>query len=342
MTAGTSFFSNHSSHTGLALDLEQSYEIGRGGSGQFLVNGITRSEWGAQWTHTQRIDEVTSSYLFVDYPSHRSIYASSNLSRQFEGFSLNMTASGSHDPGEDGYSASSMSFNTYLQTNPRSLGHSGLSFTTDLSEQKGQLTEDSPATGRIVTPISTTSVDFRLFTAPLHLDRRTLFTDSFAIGQAWSATSNRIAPTVDASLGLTRSFRKSDSLRLNYTYRYDPLLSQIGSFSTGLNPLEALARSNTQQRLSATYLTLPLPRLSVSFSGGYGLPLNDRTLFATALYHVNNDWGLGMDASYERYVLDSYRDVEYLVSRRILGRDLVFYYSTKTKKLRFDFAELSF
>ncbi len=80
----------------------------------------------------------------------------------------------------------------------------------------------------------------------------------------------------------------------------------------------------------------------MSFSGGYGLPLNDRTLFATALYHVSNDWGLGIDASYERYVLDSYQDVEYLVSRRIFGRDLVFYYSNKTKKLRFDLAGSSF
>ena len=342
ITAGTSFFSSHTAHRGLALDLEQSYEIGRGGSGQFLVNGITRSEWGAQWTHTQRIDESTSSYLFVDYPSHRSLYASSNLSRQFNGFSLNMTASGSRDPGEDGYSASNTNLNIYAETNPHPLGRTNLSYTTDFSVQKGQLVEEAPGTGRVVTPISTDSVDVRLFTAPLHLDRRTLLTDSFSVGQAWSGIGGRIAPTVDASLGLTRSFRKNDSLRLNYTYRYDPLLSQIGSYSSGLNPLEALLRSNTQQRLSATYVTLPLPRLSVSFSGGYGLPLNDRTLFATALYHVNNDWGLGLDASYERYVLDSYRDVEYLVSRRIFGRDLVFYYSTKTKKLRFDLAGSSF
>ena len=112
----------------MALDLEQSYDVGRSGTGQFLVNGITRSEWGAQWSHTQRIDEVTTGYVFVDYPSHRSLYASSNLSRQFSGFSLNVNASGSRDPGVDGFSASTTSLNTYLQTNPSALGRSGLNY----------------------------------------------------------------------------------------------------------------------------------------------------------------------------------------------------------------------
>lgn len=342
LSSGTSFFNNHPDRHGLALDLEQSYDVGRGGSGQFLVNGITQSQWGAQWSHTQRIDEATSGYLFVDYPSHRSLYASSNLSRQFKGFSLNMTASGSRDPGQDGYAASSITGNMYVQTDPHPLGKSGLIYSIDLSTQKGTLTETSPDTGTVVTPVSTTAAEVRLSTNPFHPDRRTIITPSLRFGQAFSTTSNRLAPTVDFSLGLTRTFRKSDSLSLYYTYRYDPLLSQLGSYSTGLNPLEALLRSNTQQRLTATYTAQPLPRLSVSFSGGYGLPLNDRSLFATTMYRVTNDWGLGIAANYEQYVLDSYRDVEYLVSRRILGRDLVFYYSTKTKKVNFDFAGTAF
>ena len=36
--------------------------------------------------------------------------------------------------------------------------------------------------------------------------------------------------------------------------------------------------------------------------------------------------------------MDSYQDFEYSISRRVFGRDLVFYYSTKSKKVRFDFA----
>ena len=78
----------------------------------------------------------------------------------------------------------------------------------------------------------------------------------------------------------------------------------------------------------------------MSFSGSYGLPLNDRSLFSTASYRINRDWGIGLAASFERYLTDSYQDVEYSVSHRILGRDLTFYYSTRTKKINFDFAGL--
>ena len=338
LSPGTSFFGSQGVRHGLALDLEQTYQTGRGGTGLFLVNGITRSEWGAQWNHTQRLDPVTTGYLFVDYPAHRSLFASSNISRQFTGYTVNASASGSDDPGADGYKAKSYSLSTYVQSNPKAISHSILNYSTDLTVQQGSLTETAPGTGTVTTPISNRSVDVRLFTQPLQLGKRTNFTDSLTVGQVWSTQNNRLAPVVSASLGLTRTFRKSDSLALNYTYRYDPLLSLLGSPSSSLNPLEALLRSSTQQRVTATYLTVPLPRLTVAFSGGYGLPLNDRSLFASAHYRINTNWGVGVVSSYEEYVIDSYRDFEYSVSRKVFGRDLAVYYSTKTKKVRFDFA----
>ena len=337
-TSGASFFGNQAARHGMALDLEQSYDSGRTGSGTLLVSGITRSQWGAQWNHTQRLDDKTSSYFLIDYPEHRSLYAASNISRQFDGFSLNVSASGSRDPGNGGYSASSATVNTYLQTSPHMLGRTGINYTTDLSEQQGQLTESSPDTGKIVTPVSTTSADVRFFTAPVRFDKRTQLTDSFSVGEAFGGSRRSFAPTISANLGLMRTFRKTDSLSLNYTFSYDPLLSQLGTSSSGLNPLQALLQSTTQQRLTATYVAALLPRVSVSFSGSYGLPLNDRSLFGTAMYRINNNWGVGIAASQERYITDSYQDIEYSVSRRILGRDLTFYYSTRTKKVSFDFA----
>ncbi len=340
ISAGSSFFGEQNARHGMALDLEQTYDVGHVGSGQFLVSGITRSEWGAQWNHTQRLDEQTSSYFLVDYPEHRSLYATSNVSRQFSGFSLNISASGSNDPGNGGYSASSATLNTYLQTTPHMIGHSGLNYTTDLSEGRGQLSETSPTTGKIITPVQTTSAAVRFFTAPVHLDKRTQVTDSISIGQAYSDTQRTFAPTISANLGVTRTFRRADLLSLNYSFSYDPLLSQLGTSSSGLNPLQALLQSTTQHRLTATYTATLRPRLTTSFSGSYGLPLNDHSLFSTVQYRINNNWGIGLAASLEHYLTDSYHDTEYSISRRILGRDLTFYYSTRTKKINFDFAGL--
>ncbi len=338
LSSGQTFFGNQAARHGMALDLEQSYDVGRTGSGQLLISGITRSEWGAQWNHTQRLDDKTSSYFLVDYPQHRSLYAASNVSREFSGFSLNVNASGSRDPGNGGYSASSMTLNTYLQTTPKAIAHTPLNYTTDLGIQQGRLVENSPQTGQVVTPVSTTSAAVRLFTAPVRLDKRTQFTDSVSVGEAFGGARHSFAPTVAANLGLTRTFRKADFLSLNYSFSYDPLLSQLGTSSSGLNPLQALLQSTTQHRLTATYSASLAPRLSMSFSGSYGLPLNDRSLFSSASYRINQDWGIGLAASFEHYLTDSYQDVEYSVSRRVLGRDLTFYYSTRTKKINFDFA----
>lgn len=338
LSSGNGFFGGHAARHGLALDLEQTYQLGRGGQGQFLVSGLTRSEWGAQWSHTQRLDESTTGFLFVDYPSHRSLYASSNVSRQFNGFSFNLNASGSRDPGFDGYSAQSLSLNAYIQSNPRAFGHSGVNYTTDFAVQTGSLTSQAPGTGKITTPINTKSIDLRLFTAPQHLDKRTVVTNSLTVGQAWGGQRNQFAPTVSASLGLIRTFHQSDSLALNYTFRYDPLLTQIGTPAGGLDPLQALLRSPSQHRLTATFQATPFKRVQTSFSGGYGLPLNDRSLFASATYRVTPDWGLGLATTYENYLNDRYSDIEYSVTRRVLGRDLVFYYSNRAKKIRFDFA----
>lgn len=340
ISTGATFFGSQNARHGMALDLEQSYDVGHSGSGQLLISGITRSQWGAQWNHTQRLNDQTTSYFLIDYPAHRSLYASSNLSRQFNGYSLNVAASGSRDPGNGGFSASSMTVNTYLQTNPKTLGHSAVSYTTDIGIQRGQLTEKSPDTGTIVTPVSTTSANIRFFTTPLKLDKRTQLTETVSLGQAFGGAHNSFAPTVSASLGLTRSFRKADTLSLNYTFSYDPLLAQLGNSASGFNPLQALLQSTTQQRLTATYAAALSDHLSLSFSGSYGLPLNDRGLFATTTYRINKDWGIGLAGSFERYLSDSYQDVEYSVSRRIGGRDLTFYYSTRTKKINFDFAGL--
>lgn len=338
---GTSFssFGQGGSRPGLALDLEHTYSLGRGGTGALALSGLTRSEWGAHWNHSQRIDDATNSYIFVDYPSHRSLYASSSISRQFPGFSMSVSGSGSRTPGFAGYSSSNQAVSTYLQTNARQLGQSGINMTAGLSAQQGQLVQITPQLGRVVLPISTRSLDFRFFTAPSHPDRHTTLNNSLTVGQSWGRTGQS-APTVLGTLGLTRTTFGKGNMTLNYTYRYDPLFSQLGSSSTADNPLGSLYRSKSQQRMTLGYSLTPRPRLNVSLFGSYGLPLHDSNLFTYVDYRVSDNWGLGLSSSWDHYATARYSETQLSVTRRVLGRDLIFTYSSKTKKLRFDFASL--
>ena len=325
---------------GIALDLQHTYALGAGGTGQFLLSGLTRSDWGAHWDHTQRLDESTRTFFFVDYPAHRTLFASSNLSRQFNGFSLNMTGSGSRDPGLNGYSSSSTSLNTYLEANPRPLGRTGLSIVPSFGIQTGQYIQNAPGVPRQVIPVSTRTLDVRLFTAPLHPDAKTNVTD--ASRSARAGGSGKSAPTMLLNLGLNRAMPSNGSLGLNYTWRYDPLFSQLGTDPTGGGLLGTVYHSPVQQRLSLNYSANPGRRLTFYFNGGYGLPLGDTNLYTSLTYRVNGNWGLGLGVFYDRYLGNSYRESDISLYRRILGRDLGVTYSTLTKKVRFNIGGISF
>nr|MDQ2688382.1 hypothetical protein [Armatimonadota bacterium] len=336
---GTTFssFGQGATRPGMALDLEQTYAVGRGGTGALSLSGMNRSDWGAHWNHSQRIDEDTNSYIFVDYPSHRSLYASSSISRQFKGFSVNVSGNGSKTPDLGGYSSSNQVVNAYLQTNAKPLGRSRINMTTSLSVQQGKLVQITPDVGRIVLPISTRSLDFRFFTAPSHPDRHTTLNNSLTVGQSWGG-QRRSSPTLLGTMGLTRTTFGHGNMTLNYTYRYDPLFSQLGDSISPDNPLGSLYRSKSQQRMTLGYTLSPRPRLNISLFGSYGLPLHDSNLFTYVDYRINDDWGLGLSSSWDHYASARYSESELSVTRRLLGRDLVFTYSTLTKKVRFDLA----
>ncbi len=319
--------------TGWALDLQHTYQVGLNGSGQFLINGLTRSNWGAHWDHTQRLDSVTHTFFVVDSPDHRNLFASSNLTRQFAGFSLDTTASGSRDPSVNGYSSSSTGLNTSLATDPRALGRSGVNMVTSVAWQLGQYIQTLPGTARQTTAVSTQTASLRFFTPPLHPDAATDITDAFTIGQSWG--SGRTSPTMLLSLGADRDTPLNGKLSLNYSWRYDPLYSQLNVNPNG--GLPGTIYSPSQQRLTLNFAAQPTARLSMNFTGGYGLPLNDSNVYSDISYRLNPTWGVGVGEFFDRYLGNTYQETEFSLSRRILGRDLTLSYSTLTHHLTFNY-----
>ncbi len=337
-TGGSSYFAQHGQRPGLALDLEQNYTAGRGGTGQFSMSGLLRSDWGAQWNHTQRLDDHTNSYLYIDYPSHRSVFASSSLSREFKGFSLNLAANGNRDPGFQGYSYANSTVAASVQTTPRALAGSPINMTVGASVQRGQVTQSEPGVATTTTPLSTQSLDLHFFTAPFHPDRHTSLSNGFSVGQSWNA-SGQHSMTLLGTLGLTRTTWGKGNLGMNYTYRYDPLQSQLSTTRLSQsNTLGHFYQGPSQQRLSLNYNVSLRPRMNVFLISGYGLPLHDNNLFADFNYRISDNWGIDIASSWDHYAAASYQETQLSLTRRILGRDIVFTYSTKTKKLIFDLA----
>lgn len=338
LSTGGSYFSQHGGRPGVALDLEHTYSFGRSGAGSLGITGITRPDWGMQWNHTQRLDEKTSMYSYVDYPSHRSLFASSSLSREFQGFALNFSATGSRDPGYQGYSYANSTLVATLQTTPRSLAGTPVNMTFGLSAQRGQVTQSVPGQAKITTPLATQSLDMHFYTAPSHPDRHTTLTNGLTLGQSFSS-GGRHSMTLLGTLGAARTTFGHGSLNLGYTYRYDPLQSQLSTTRlTANNLIGSFYRGPSQQRLTLNYTVTPRPRMNLSLIGGYGLPLHDNNLFANFDYRVSDNWGIALASSLDHYASASYQETQISLTRRILGRDIVFTYSTKTKKVIFDLA----
>ena len=338
LSSGGSYFAQHGSRPGLALDLQHDYSFGHGGAGSLGITGITRPDWGMQWNQTQRLDDKTNSFLYVDYPSHRSLYASSSLSREFQGFALNLAASGNRDPGFQGYSYANSTVAASLQTTPHSLAGTPVNMTFGISAQRGQVTQTTPTTGKVVTPIATQSLDMHFYTAPMHPDRHTTLTNGLTVGQSFS-NAGQHSMTLLGTLGAARTTFGHGNLNLNYTYRYDPLQSQLSTTRLTANNLVGnFYRGPSQQRVTLNYSVSPRPRMNLSLISGYGLPLHDNNLFANFDYRISDNWGISLASSWDHYASANYQETQMSLTRRILGRDIVFTYSTKTKKVIFDLA----
>lgn len=325
----------------LALDLDHKYALADGGAGDFSVTGITSSIWGAHWDHMQNVGATARSFTTVDYPDHRALLASTQLTRQFTGFSLNMTASGNRDPGLNGYSSSSLAFTTSLAGNPYTLGRSGFSLIPSLAVQRGQYTQNLPGQSQEIFPVSTQTLEMLLSTKPLQPDAQTRVTDAFTVGESWG-DSGQTDPTMELNLGLKRDLPLNSHLGLNYLWRYDPLFSQLGTDPTGDGLLGTVYHSALQQRLTVSFDAAPSKKIALAMLGGYDLPLNDSNLYSSLTYRVNSNWGLGAGLLFDRYLGDTYRETLLTVSRRVWGRDLALSYSTLTRKLRFNFAGFAF
>ncbi|BDI28310.1 hypothetical protein CCAX7_003610 [Capsulimonas corticalis] len=326
------------SRPGVSLDLQQTYSMGAGGQGSLIMNSLTRSDWGAHWQHTQQIDSLTNSNFYIDSPAHRSIFGASNVSHRFKDFSLNFSANANQDPGQDGYSSSGTSLNTYLQTNAREIGATGINFVSTASWQSGQSNYTIPNSSKVTQSLDTEGLDMRFYTAPIHFGKDTSLSNSLTVGQTWSRGASQTSPTLLGTLGLQRVMPMHGRLNVNYTYRYDPLLSHYSdSTLAGLYNQAA-----SQHRMNIGYSATPSKKLLMSFSTNLGWPQNTTNLFSTVSYKYNDDWQLGLSTFYSKYFTGSYNATELSLTRRVFNRSIVFTYSTDTHKVRFDFGAGTF
>jgi len=306
----------YATRPGWSLDLLQSYNSVGGGerrfTGEFGFTGLSRSDWGFRWSHSQEFSPTTRGSLFLDFPQHRSVYLSTNLNRQMGALYMGLNLSANRSL--SGFNSSGLQGDVYVETTPRKVGKTGLMY----------------AVGGTATAVRTRALNYtnnslsqgihaRFYSQPFRLDHSTSLTSYVTIGNLWSNQSND-GLTALASLSATRTFGSSANLQLTYDFTRQP------TFLTG----------GGSHRLSANFFADGGNRWNFYFFSSVMLDAPTASLFSDLSYSFAPRWRFSLSATLQRFASGLYRDFEFGIARSIGGRDLVLSYSTFTHRIFFD------
>jgi len=310
---GERYGSAYARRPGFALDLLQGYNASAGGrrySGEFGFTGLTRGDWGFRWTHSQEFGRDTFTGLHVDFPQHRSVFGSGNLSQRIGNlrFGLNGTANTSLT----GFASSGTHADLYVETAPAKLRKTAALYALGANASTTRL-----ASGDIKSYSLSEGIHARLFTPSVRLDRSTTLSNAVSVGHQWNNHGTGGA-VVYATVSAMRSLGGNRTLQVGYDFVHQPVSVTEGDHRLSLSLGASDARLGVY-----LYNTLMLDTGAMSLIGDVQLSLAPR-------------WRLGVSASAQRYLSGSYTDVIVGLARNIGGRDVVLSYSTFNHRIMLD------
>ncbi len=313
-----------STQPGWAIDILKGYS--EQGShrfdGAYGFTGLTRSDWGFRWTHSQEFNQSTQGSFYVEFPHHDSLFSTANLSQQFKAFRWGANLAGGQTFNNG---ASNTQGNFYVEATPHRLaGSKAIQFTMGTTlVTNNTLSHDANIQSYQET---TEGVNLRAFTRPLALDKRTTLVNSLSVGQQWSDKGHNGA-TTQATIAMDHTLAGGGSVNLTYDFLTQPTGALI---------------SDGKHRVSGTYALLLQKRFQVRVSGSAYLDVPDSGLLADLSYKIDNHWRFLGSATLQRFQNTSYQDLEFTLGRRLGARELQLTYSTFTRRISFDLTATRF
>ncbi len=298
---------------GWSLDLVQSYNsLGAGSryTGQLGLTGLTRSDWGVRWNHSHEFSTDTRATFFLDFPQHRSVYASTNLQRQMGPFLMGANLSGNRTL--TGFSSTGMMGDLYLETVPKRVAKTGYTYALAATAGYSDL-KAGPYSNRAMTE----GLQARFNSSTFRLDRETTLTNYFTVGNAWSV-GGQSGMTALASLSANRTMKHAN-LQVSYDYTRQPTFLFDGS-----------------HRVSANFLATPNNRWNFMLYASTMLDAPSSSVVADLNYAFLPRWRWTFSANMHRFVNGNYRDLEFGIGRTLGGREFILSYSTYTHRFFFD------
>jgi len=300
----------YSTQPGWELDLEQDYNFEDSTEGSFTVNHITSaSNWGARWTQRKEIGDDSQLYNYIDFPSHRNLFGSTNYSHNFKEYTLNCDMSASKLPNTPGTYTS----DAYLQTHSKPVlgGLVNYSLTSKVSF-------DSAITNRFGTGLG-----FQLFGKPIRVGHSGNINTSLIAGHDWGG--NNAGTSLMANTGYSTMLGNFGQFGLDYTY----------SFSDAIF-------GDKSQRLSFNLNIHPSRKWSAYLYGTRGLTDGNLSAFGQLSYTFLPTWRVDLLGTYQKFGSYTYPDAEIALAKAIGKQEMSIIWSQSQKRFRVEFSALKF
>ncbi|HEY3298716.1 MAG TPA: Ig-like domain-containing protein [Armatimonadota bacterium] len=327
---------------GWGLDMRQQYKTDRS-QGTLEFSRITSSDWGAHFQHSQQLDPLTQTYLYLDYPAHQNLFGNFNIDHTFNAFNLGMNLSGSRFDG----GSNSMTGDLYARTKAKSIGKSIFKYTfsgtaaytrTDIkSEVATPITVIDPVTGlpTIVNSLSTMSnsvdgatqkLQGNLYTAPLNITKSLSLTGSLSLGYLWANGSTASGTSVLNSYVMNWKISPRSNFQLGYRYADRP---SVYTTTVGKQSMTASWRYDTERLHGSVYAIRGLDYSTLNFFGDLS-------------YRVTPSWRVGFRSTLNDFGSISYKDMELSLGRKIGSRELIALWSESQHRIMLEMGTGSF
>jgi hypothetical protein len=311
-------FGWYGTNPGWQLDLERRYGLPGGTEGTLSLGRVTSGDWGIHWNHAQRIARGTQAYALLEYPAHRDLYTSLNLSRQGRlgslGFNVAANKLQTRTLGR--------TVDLNAQSAPRSLAGGALKLTLesrfydsrggDYVAFNGQRYEVAPSYSR--------SIGLRLIPAMLKVGRGGL-SSWVSLKQSWGS-QNQTGLGMAGALAFNHPIGRGGGVALNYSYNRFPGNTFYGTAG--------------RQNLSGSLRLSPTRRLYLAAFGSFGLDSPTRTISTSMAYSFGPLWRLQIQQTAYHFRTLQEQDMQLGLSRAIGNREVTVYWSRLRHRVMFE------
>jgi hypothetical protein len=304
---------------GWFIDLRQKYTTEHS-NGVFVLSQLTSSNWSAYFTHNQSFGSNAYGCLYLDYPSHRDLFASLNFTKSFRNLDFSFTRDQNFLQDAEDQGLTDIS----VRIRPKALGTTGLRYSLSMRSTYATNVHDKyEVRGSVYSP-------------EIKLSPRLSIRSSLSLGYVWAdpiltGLSTAATAVVDWSIG--------DNNKLSFIYRYsDKAVARLPQYSRFSNLSGA-----DQQTLSVVWIISDKNRRwRASLYTIRALNSGDLSLFGDMSYRLSSDWRIAVRSTQNKYENLSYNDLELSLSKRIGNRELIAVWSKSQRKIMFELGSAVF